>query len=367
MRTMLHLAALPVLLAASPTLAGEPASDTQRMAEASQAFLSTLRPEQRTLAVREMGDEAARTAWSYLPESMARREGIALSQLDDAQRNAAHTMLGAALSSQGYGKLVQIMRLEGVLRVAEGEALKNATIASEERARREAFLRGRDPTKYWLAMFGEPGRDNWGWTFSGHHFAVNLTVVGGRAAFTPMFVGANPQAIRTGEYAGARVLQHAIDKAFALMASLDDGQRQTAVVAAQVPETLIADKGRKGDAAAFEGIRADQLGAAQRAMLMRLIGEFVGDVSDETAAAQRRAIERDRSDSLHLAWWGPTGDPAQRFMYRVHGPSILIELIREKAADGSPANHIHAIVRDPRNDYGEGWLGQHYREHHPSP
>ena len=25
-----------------------------------------------------------------------------------------------------------------------------------------------------------------------------------------------------------------------------------------------------------------------------------------------------------------------------------------------------AIVRDPKNDYGEDWLGKHYKEHHPS-
>lgn len=28
-------------------------------------------------------------------------------------------------------------------------------------------------------------------------------------------------------------------------------------------------------------------------------------------------------------------------------------------------NHIHAIIRDPLNDYGEDWLGLHYAENHP--
>ena len=67
----------------------------------------------------------------------------------------------------------------------------------------------------------------------------------------------------------------------------------------------------------------------------------------------------------HCAWWGSTTGPAQRFMYRIHGPSILIEYVRQ--GQGSrPLNHVHAIVRDPRNDYGEDWLGKHYREQpHP--
>lgn len=54
-------------------------------------------------------------------------------------------------------------------------------------------------------------------------------------------------------------------------------------------------------------------------------------------------------------------------MYRVHGPSILIEFVREPTVDGSPANHVHAIVRDPRNDYGEDWLKRHYQEHSHRP
>lgn len=49
-----------------------------------------------------------------------------------------------------------------------------------------------------------------------------------------------------------------------------------------------------------------------------------------------------------------------RLYYRVHGPRILIEYIRQNN------NHDHTIVRDPKNDYGEDWLGKHYEEHHPS-
>jgi hypothetical protein len=49
-------------------------------------------------------------------------------------------------------------------------------------------------------------------------------------------------------------------------------------------------------------------------------------------------------------------------MYRISGPSILIEYVREPNQQGGPANHVHAIVRDPSNDYGEDWLSQHYTE-----
>lgn len=35
-----------------------------------------------------------------------------------------------------------------------------------------------------------------------------------------------------------------------------------------------------------------------------------------------------------------------------------------RAVGGGTANHVHSIVRDPSNDYGEDWLGRHYEEHH---
>ena len=56
--------------------------------------------------------------------------------------------------------------------------------------------------------------------------------------------------------------------------------------------------------------------------------------------------------------------PRQRHYYRVHGPSVLIEYTIERGVGGDAANHVHSIVRDPGNDYGEDWLGHHYKESH---
>jgi hypothetical protein len=215
-----------------------------------------------------------------------------------------------------------------------------------------------------LVVFGEPGTANWGWTFSGHHFAVNFTVANGRVAFTPLFTGANPQTVLQGEHVGERTLQHEIDKAFRLVRALDDEQRKGAVLSSNVPATIFADKGEKGAVTAFEGLPADRLDDSQRDLLMSLVNEFLGDTSEEAAASQRALILKDGFAALRFAWWGQTDDPRQRFMYRIHGPSILIELSREQNPDGTPANHIHSIVRDPKNDYGEAWLRQHYQEFH---
>jgi hypothetical protein len=55
-----------------------------------------------------------------------------------------------------------------------------------------------------------------------------------------------------------------------------------------------------------------------------------------------------------------------RFYYRVHGPRILIEydVVDPPTSQGG---HVHAITRDPTNDYGMDWLGLHYEEGNPIP
>lgn len=360
---------LLVIGGASPVLAHEPSPaatvQSSAIADAATRFLSSLSADQRALAVLPFEDDAARVNWSNLPGPMAPRHGIALAELSPEQRQAAHGLLIAAMSSQGYGKTAAIMWIDDILRVEEGEWLASASLTPEQRVQREAILASRSSGNYWFVIFGDPGTSRWGWALSGHHLAANFTVVDGQVAFTPLFLGAAPQTVQSGPYAGWSVLQHEIDRGFAMMASLNEAQRDQAVIAAAVTPDLFTGRGRKDSLAAPVGLPASQLDARQQAQLWGLIREFVGDATDEAAAAQMEAIRADGLEQLRLAWWGPTDDPAQRFMYRIHGPSILIEYTREADSRGSggPGNHVHAIVRDPRNDYGEDWLGKHYTEH----
>ncbi len=347
---------------ASPGVQTQP-SRAQAMAEAATSFLAKLTDAQRGTIVRPFGDDAARVNWSNLPVPMAPRDGLPMGALDDAQRSAFHEVLLAAMSSQGYHKAASIMWIDDILRVDEEAALLTMTPAA--RAQREPITRSRDSGQYWISFFGKPGDANWGWMLSGHHLAANFTVVNDRIAFTPLFLGASPQAVVKGKYAGWRVLEHEIDRAFALAATLDSDQRAKIVLAADVSADLFTGRGRKDTLKAPVGMPASMLRTDQQAILWGLIREFTGDAADEAAESQLDAVRRDGLDKLHIAWWGPTDDQTRRFMYRLHGPSILIEYTREpNLADGSPANHVHAIVRDPRNDYGEDWLERHYVEAH---
>lgn len=342
---------------------GTQAARPEPTAAAASAFLATLSPEQRAVAVRPLDDAKARVNWSNLPGHLAPRDGVALETLSDSQRAAVHGLLIEALSSQGYGKAKSILWLEDILGAAEAAELRKAPSADPAvQARREALQRSRGVGKYWIVVFGEPGAARWGWMLSGHHLAFNFAVIDGRVAFTPLFKGAAPQIVEAGPYAGWRILDHEIGRAFDLIGSLDPRQRAVAIQPGPITPELFTGRGRKDLLKTPVGLSAAELSPDQHALLRGLIGEYLNDAADGPAAAQLAKIEKDGPAALRFAWWGSPDDRSERFMYRLHGPSILIEYVREPTRDGGPANHVHAIVRDPSNDYGEDWLGRHYAE-----
>jgi hypothetical protein len=336
------------------------------MREATIAFLASLDDAGRAKVQASLTDNDRRTAWSNLPANLAPRQGLTVGGMGPKQREALHAMLAAAFSSQGYLKTTTIMWHEDVLNALTAEALSKAPDSDPNKQRMLAFLPNFDSEKFFVTVFGDPTGKDWGWMLTGHHYAANFTVAGGKVAFTPLFLGANPQVVPAGRYAGWRILQHEADRALALVGALTPEQRKAAVIADAVDTTVFAGKGQQPPAtpsATPRGLQASRLDDVQRRLLLGLIDEYIGDASDEARARQRAAIAADGPDKLYFAWWGPTDDPKARFMFRVAGPSIIIDYVREPSGEGE-FNHVHSIMRDPSNDYGAEWLGQHYAEAH---
>jgi hypothetical protein len=201
---------------------------------------------------------------------------------------------------------------------------------------------------------------------TGHHLAASFTIVDDRVAFTPLFLGAEPYEVEKGRFAGWRALSHEVERGYELLQSLSEGQKQQAVLATEIPRDVLEGPGRKQSLKAFEGLAADALDENQKKLIWYLIQEYVENADHDAAEVQLEKIQRDGLDKLYFSWIGPTDDISKRYYYRVHGPSILIEYIRERGVGGDQgaANHVHSIVRDPSNDYGEDWLELHYQEHH---
>ena len=341
----------------SPTMAHESGGwqSAHQMTEAANTFISSLDAEQKKNAIFPL-DDAGRTTWSNLPIIMVRPGGLLVSDMNAEQRTAVHKLLRASMSSQGYAKFAGIMRLEDQAHLDALERLKNNSDAPPIG---QAFANAYDSTNYAVAIFGEPGKEHWGWKIAGHHAAVNFTVAGGRVGFTPTFLGSNPMVVKSGKHAGLMVLPQEGQRGIELMQSLSPKMQSVAKIAEDKPNDIIEGPGRRASLSAFEGLKASQLSSDQMKLLKVLVSEYVGNSDFDTAAAQLALIENSGWGELWFSWRGQV-DPAGRFYYRVHGPRILIEYIRQND------NHDHTIVRDPKNDYGEDWLGKHYEEHHPS-
>lgn len=284
-------------------------------------------------------DSDEREDWSYVPRS---RAGLALGDMTEGQRYATQALLRAGLSPRGHEKVSGILRIEPILGQLEGNP---------------SF---RDPGRYHVAVFGQPGQGAWGWRFEGHHLSLNFTHAGGRVASTPAFFGANPARVASGRHRGLRVLAEEEDLGRALLASLSDEQRSRAVLSSSAPSDIVTEASRRVALDGFEGLPAAQMSAEQRAALHKLIEVYVHNLQPELARGHLDRMEAAGLDRIHFAWAG--GDrPGQSHYYRIHGPTHVIEL------DNRGGNHIHTVLRDLEDDFGDGLLARHLRDHHHTP
>jgi uncharacterized protein DUF3500 len=317
------------------------------IAEAVNSFTAALRPElRRQLAF--AFDDAERKDWSNLPHYIHPRKGVRLGELTAAERAAAHRLLQAILSSQGYYKATTIMALDEFL----GEA--------SEQTRQEY-----GSEFYFLDVFGEPGgAAPWGVQLDGHHLAVNVTVVDHEVTMTPAHFGADPAVIPSGRHQGWRVLGGETAKGFALRNALTPDQARRAVLSESLPPDIFTLPGRDEALKTPAGVASLQ--GRQRDLLESLVDEYVGNLQPEVARAYRAAIQNAGFDKLHFAWMGPA-EVGKAVYYRIHGPTLLIEydaIVPPNTKLPNDPNHIHTVTRVPGNDFGEDWLRRHHLEHH---
>jgi hypothetical protein len=310
-----------------------PGKAAGEIADAGKKLLATLDGAQRGKLVFDFKDEAQRKRWSNLPTGIFRREGLRMGDLTPPQREAAMGVLKAALSRQGYEKVVQIVEADEALRKGSGGG-----------GRGPAF--GRD--EYYLSFLGQPSAaDPWIIQFGGHHLGLNVTLAGDRGTLSPSHTGAQPARYEL-EGKTVRPLGRETDKAFALLSSLDEAQRKQAILGFQMRD-LVLGPGRDGQTIQPEGIKGSALNDKQRAMLLDLAGEWTGILHDEAAATKREEMEKNLAETW-FAWSGPVEKGGAAY-FRIHGPSVFIEYAPQRLG-GDPANHIHTIYRDPTNEYG---------------
>jgi hypothetical protein len=336
-----------------PTSAG--AEQTKRIVAAATAFLSILDEDQHSAVQRPFtpqakataahfkggqrgdvvftGEEYSHSMWSNFPVSDVPRPGLRLGNLTAGQRKAAMALIRVLLSDSGYQKVTEIM--------GSDQALADSGVS---------YAAGRDA--YTLAIFGTLSVESlWMVQFGGHHLAINVTIRGEHAVLAPVLTGCMP-AIYLEAGNRVRALAAENDKAFALLATLDDDQRKQATIDHSVSE-LVLGPGHDGETIAFAGERAANFNPKQQHMLFELICEWAGILNDIHAAPRLVEI-RDGLAETYFAWSGPAirePDHNGASYFRIHGPKLFIEF-SPQSIGGDPTMHVHTIYRDPPNAYG---------------
>lgn len=336
----LLVAAVAAVLAQSGTTlrttsSSAAADATARIVASAQALLSTLDAAgQAKVQFPFQGPQRAR--WSNFPTGTFKREGLRLGDLTPAQRAAVMALLSTALSKDGYQKVLEIMLGDEYFR--------------NHLARRPGGGATFGEDEYYLAFLGTPSVTKpWMLQYGGHHLAINLTMGGAQSSMAPSLPAAQP-ASYTLEGRTVRPLGRETDKALSLVNTLDEAQRRHAVIGSTVSD-LVLGPGQDGRRIQPEGIRVSALSPSQQTMLMDLVREWVGIMSD-AFAEPRMAEIRTNLPETYFAWSGPA-TPAGAGYFRIQGPTLVIEY----APQGGP-DHIHTIYRDPTNDYGAKFAGR---------
>src|SRR5258708_24855383 len=218
------------------TAAYKRAEPSSVMADAANAFLNSLWPDQKAKVSYAFDDDErlswhfVRTGANYKPGDRELRKGMPLGAMQPFQRELATALLAAGLSQQGVIKAQSIMSLEQVLLILEGAKPVNR----------------RDPDNYFITIFGTPSaKGTWGYRIEGHHLAQNYTIVDGKVSDSPSFFGTNPAEVRIGPRKGLRVLALEDDYGYDMIESLDNAQQSVVVVAKTPLKDIISGASRK--------------------------------------------------------------------------------------------------------------------------
>ena len=320
----------------------------ENISRAAASFLESLSSEKRDSADFPFSSDE-RYNWHYFPKT-GQRKGVSFKEMSKVQREAGRALMQVSLSSTGLDKALGVIKLEGILGILEGGALRRAY---------------RDPDKYYFTIFNsESSEAPWGWRLEGHHLSLNYVIAGETMiSATPAFFGANPAIVPSGPDQGLQLLKPEEMNARQLARSLEPGQLDKALLSQEAPSDIITFVDRQVNLQDFEGISAKELTTEQREMLINLVSLYLKNHNAYWEDRKMEEIRETWPDTLYFAWAGSL-QPGVPHYYRIHGPSILIEYDNTQ----NNATHVHTVLRDPSNDFGGDILKRHYAEasHHRS-
>lgn len=333
-------------------------------AQANQSFETTVTQFLATLNAGELQKttypfaDTLRKKWTNLPVGMVPRAGLAYGTLSDKSRLAFHRVLTALLSSQGYLKVNSIMALDDILNTLYQQAFDDGKIDQKTLKMMQGLQWAHG--NFFISVWGKPqSKDPWGLDFGGHHLALNVTVTDGIVGTSPLFYGTDPSEVKSGKYAGLRVLSKEEDYGFMLINALTKSQQAKAVLTQAVPKDIITSPQGSQRITDYYGISASEFDQNQQDILKILIQEYVHNFEHPIAHRLYDKLMKTGLDKVYFAWIGSL-DNNQPHYYLINAPDFLIEY--DNVGFQNDGNHIHAILREKGNDFGEDLLKRHYAE-----
>jgi len=202
---------------------------------------------------------------------------------------------------------------------------------------------------------------NWSFSLGGHHIALSMTTDGKKISVSPYFIGTDPSEVKSGKYAGLRVLSKEEDYGFLLVHSLTEAQKAKAILSQSIPKDIITNPKSKQRIDTYDGISVGEFNEVQKAYLKFTIQEYVHNFEHEKAHEILEKMEKSGYKNMYFAWIGSLENDKPHY-YMIHSPEFLIEY--DNVGFQNDGNHIHAIFRETGNDFGEDILKQHYSESH---
>ena len=291
-------------------------------------------------------DTSERYNFHYVP--LNDRKGISMNELNTAQQKQVFTLLRSSLSNATVEKITAVMQLELLLKELE------------QRSRDDHY---RDPGKYFLTIFGTPSDSGtWGWRFEGHHISFNFSAHKNLLlSGTPSFLGSNPAIVLAGPQKNKEILKKETTAGFELLHNLSETELKKAIINTTAPSEIITGTARKAMIEQAAGVRYTELSTKAQLLFLQLLEVYLERYKKDLSDKMLQDIKNAGMENLRFAWAGHQqrgiGKPCY---YRIHGPTIIIEYDNTQ----NNANHIHTVIRDLKNDFGEDALLEHYRHGH---
>lgn len=285
------------------------------------------------------------------PEFYLHQNGLRLEEVSGALRDALFSTMRASLSTEGYDKAIDAMRINGFL----GEQVGLPHIMN--------------PYSYNFLLFGTPSTtEPWAWCLYGHHLCLSVFIYGSQIVISPCFTGAEPNLIDEGPFIGTRILGMEESLGLKLMQSLTPKLQQSAqIYEGMQPPDLPADRWNKDDQrhlcgaardnriVPYEGVLVSGMNSSQQQNVLDILEQFLLYLPKTSRNLKLAACKR-HFDQTYFCWIGMFLDQ-DPFYYRIQSPVILVEFDHHAGVfltNQEPAKyHTHTILRTPNaGDYG---------------